>query len=75
MAWSRPGAGFNGREFPGHSLFRLTTSEINATDKAAAIATEGAHVAPEKAQAKKAASRKKGAHRRIRPTTDVDARD
>jgi hypothetical protein len=39
----------------------MTTAETNATDKAAAVAAQGAHVAPEKALAKKAASQKKGA--------------
>ena len=36
----------------------MTTAET--TDKAAAVAAQGAHVAPEKAPAKKAASQKKG---------------
>jgi hypothetical protein len=40
---------------------RMTTSETNATDKAADVAAQGAHVAQEKAPAKKAASHKKGA--------------
>jgi hypothetical protein len=39
----------------------MTTAETNTTDKTAAVATQGAHVAPEKAPATKAASRKKGA--------------
>ncbi len=39
----------------------MTTAEINATDKPAAATAQGAHVAPEKAPAKKAASQKKGA--------------
>jgi hypothetical protein len=39
----------------------MTTAETNATDKAAAVAAQGAHVAPDKALAKKAASQKKGA--------------
>jgi hypothetical protein len=39
----------------------MTTAENAATDKAAAVAAQGAHVAPEKAPAKKAASQKKGA--------------
>ena len=39
----------------------MTTAETNATDRAAAVAPQGAHVAPEKAPAKKAASQKKGA--------------
>jgi hypothetical protein len=39
----------------------MTTAETNTTDKAAAVAAQGAHVAPEKAPAKKAASQKKGA--------------
>jgi hypothetical protein len=39
----------------------MTTPETNATDKAAAVAAQGAHVAPEKAPTKKAASQKKGA--------------
>ena len=39
----------------------MTTVETNTTDKAATVATQGAHVAPEKAPAKKAASQKKGA--------------
>ena len=39
----------------------MTTAETNATDRDAAVAAQGAHVAPEKAPAKKAASRKKGA--------------
>ena len=41
----------------------MTTAETNTTDKAAAIAAQGAHVVPEKAPAKKAASKKKGAPR------------
>jgi hypothetical protein len=40
---------------------RMTTVETAATDKAAAVAARGAHVAPEKAPAKKAASHKNGA--------------
>jgi hypothetical protein len=39
----------------------MTTAETNSTDKTAAVAAHGAHVAPEKAPAKKAASQKKGA--------------
>jgi hypothetical protein len=39
----------------------MTTAETDATDKAAAVAAQGAHVAPEKAPAKKGASQKKGA--------------
>jgi hypothetical protein len=39
----------------------MTTPETTATDKAAAVAAQGAHVAPEKAPAKKAASQKNGA--------------
>jgi Protein of unknown function (DUF3489) len=39
----------------------MTTAENNATDKAAAVAAQGAHVAPEKTPARKAASQKKGA--------------
>jgi hypothetical protein len=39
----------------------MTTAETNTTDKAAAVAVQGAHVAPEKAPASKAASKKKGA--------------
>jgi len=39
----------------------MTTAETNTTDKAAAVAAQSAHVAPEKAAAKKAASQKKGA--------------
>jgi hypothetical protein len=39
----------------------MTTAETNATDKTAAIAAQGAHVAPEKAPAKKAASQKNAA--------------
>jgi hypothetical protein len=39
----------------------MTTPETTATDKAAAVAAQGAHVAPDKAPAKKAASQKKGA--------------
>jgi hypothetical protein len=39
----------------------MTTAETNLTDKTAAVAAQGAHVAPEKAPAKKAASQKKGA--------------
>jgi len=38
----------------------MTTTETN-TDKAATVAAQGAHVAPEKGPAKKAASQKKGA--------------
>jgi hypothetical protein len=39
----------------------MTTAENTATDKAAAVAAQGAHVAPERAPAKKGASQKKGA--------------
>jgi hypothetical protein len=39
----------------------MTTAETNPTDKAATVAAQGAHVAPEKAPSKKAASQKKGA--------------
>jgi len=39
----------------------MTTAETTPTDKTATVAAQGAHVAPEKAAAKKAASRKKGA--------------
>jgi hypothetical protein len=39
----------------------MTTAETNATDETAAVAAQGAHVAPEKALAKRAASQKKGA--------------
>jgi hypothetical protein len=39
----------------------MTTAETNATDKAATVAAQGAHVAPEKAPATKAASQKKRA--------------
>jgi hypothetical protein len=39
----------------------MTTPETNATDKAATVAAQGAHVAPEKAPARKAATPKKGA--------------
>jgi hypothetical protein len=39
----------------------MTTAETTATDKAAALAAQGAHVAPEKPPAKKGASQKKGA--------------
>jgi hypothetical protein len=39
----------------------MTTAETNATDKTATVAALGAHVALEKAPAKKAASRKNGA--------------
>lgn len=39
----------------------MTTAESNATDKPAAVAAQGAHAAPEKADATKAASRKNGA--------------
>jgi hypothetical protein len=38
----------------------MTTAETNVTDKTAAVAAQGAHVAPEKAASKKAASQKKG---------------
>jgi hypothetical protein len=41
--------------------YSMTIAETNATDKAAAVAAQDAHVAPEKAPAKKAASQKKGA--------------
>jgi hypothetical protein len=40
---------------------QMTTAETNTTDKAATVAPQGAHVAPEKAPAKKGASQKKGA--------------
>jgi hypothetical protein len=36
----------------------MTTAETTATDKAAAVAEQGAHVAPEKAPTKKTASQK-----------------
>ena len=39
----------------------MSTAETNVTDKAATVAAQGAHVAPEKAPAKKAASQKRGA--------------
>ncbi len=39
----------------------MTTVETNATDKTATVAAQGAHIAPEKATSKKAASQKKGA--------------
>jgi Protein of unknown function (DUF3489) len=39
----------------------MTTAETNATDKAAAVAAQGAHVASEKAPSKKGTSQKKGA--------------
>jgi hypothetical protein len=39
----------------------MTTAETNTTDKAAAVAAQGSHVAPEKTPARKAASQKKGA--------------
>ena len=39
----------------------MTTTETTATDKSATVAAQGAHVAPDKAPAKKAASQKKGA--------------
>jgi hypothetical protein len=39
----------------------MTTAETTTTDKAAAVGAQGAHVAAEKALAKKAASQKKGA--------------
>jgi hypothetical protein len=39
----------------------MTTVETTATGKAAAVAAQGAHVAPEKAAAKKAATPKNGA--------------
>ena len=39
----------------------MTTAETTATDKAAAVAAQGAHVAPEKAPSKKATSPKNGA--------------
>ena len=37
----------------------MTTAETTATDKTAAVAAQGAHVAPDKALAKKAATQKK----------------
>jgi hypothetical protein len=45
----------------GYSETTMTTAETNTTDKPAALAAQGAHVAPEKAPAKKAASQKNGA--------------
>jgi hypothetical protein len=39
----------------------MTTVETNTADKPAAVAAQGAHVAPEQVHAKKAASQKKGA--------------
>jgi len=38
----------------------MTIAETTATDKAAAVAAQGAHVAPEKAPTKKSASQKNG---------------
>ncbi|MGA3201507.1 MAG: DUF3489 domain-containing protein [Bryobacteraceae bacterium] len=42
-------------------IYHMTTAETNTPDKAAAVAAQGAHVAPEKAPAKKPTSQKKGA--------------
>jgi hypothetical protein len=39
----------------------MTTAETTASDKAATVAAQGAHVAPEKVPAKRGASQKKGA--------------
>jgi len=39
----------------------MTNSETTAADKAAAVAEQGAHVAPEKASSKKRATRRQGA--------------
>jgi hypothetical protein len=39
----------------------MTTAETHATDKAAAVAAQGTHDAPEKAPSKRVASKKKGA--------------
>jgi hypothetical protein len=38
---------------------KMTTPESNITDKATTVAAQGAHVAPDKTAAKKAASQKK----------------
>ena len=38
----------------------MTTADITTTEQSAPVAQQGAHVAPEKAPSKKAASRKKG---------------
>jgi hypothetical protein len=47
----------------------MTTENVATTDSAAAVATQGAHVAPEKGSSKKGASPKKGA-----PTSQKRAR-
>jgi Protein of unknown function (DUF3489) len=47
----------------------MTTAETNATDKAAALAAQGALFAPEKAPAKKTASQTKGAPRAKKATS------
>jgi hypothetical protein len=49
------------REASAEKDHNMTTAETNATDKTAAVAAQGAHVAPEKAAGKKAASQKNGA--------------
>jgi hypothetical protein len=40
-----------------------TMTNVEATEKSATVAEQGAHVAPESAPSKKGASRKKGAHK------------
>jgi len=50
----------------------MPTTETNTTDKAAAVAAQGAHVAPEKAPAKKASSRKNGAPKANKPAKGAE---
>ncbi len=52
----------------------MTTTETNTTDKTAAVAAAGAHVAPEKAPATKAASQKKGAPKAKKTTNGAKAK-
>src|ERR1035437_7161114 len=48
---------------------QMNTAETTATDKAAAVAAQGANVASEKAPASKAASQKKGARKAKKAAT------
>jgi hypothetical protein len=52
----------------------MTTAETNATDKAAAVAAQGPHVAPGKPASKKAASQKNAAPK-AKKTARVPSRE
>lgn len=52
----------------------MTNAEINATDKAAAVAAQGAHVAPEKATSKNGASQKKSTAKAKKTASGAKAR-